>query len=83
MTERIDHVAEAVNFLGATVIDTYGDDDRKAAIAQVHATLALVEQQRIANVIALGEHWQSTGYDFADSVAPVRRDDIKAALGLD
>lgn len=54
MSERIDHAAEAVNFLGAVSFDTYGDDDRKVALAQVHATLALVEQQRIANLIALG-----------------------------
>lgn len=53
MTDRIDHAAEAVNFLGATSYDTYGDDDRKVALAQVHATLALVEQQRAANRIAL------------------------------
>lgn len=43
----------------------------------------LVEQQRIANIIALGEHWQKTGYDFADSMAPILRDDIRASLGLD
>ena len=55
MTERIDHASEAVNFLRATTFDTHGDDDRKVALAQVHATLALVEQQRIANLIALGE----------------------------
>ena len=53
MTERIDHAAEAVNFLGAVTYDTHGDDDRKVQLAQVHATLALVEQQRIANLIAL------------------------------
>lgn len=45
MTEPIDHAAEALNYLGAAVIDTHGDDDRKVAIAAVHAQLA-------ANVIA-------------------------------
>lgn len=62
-TERIDHVEESLNFLGAATIDTYGDDDRKVAIAQVHATHALVEQQRIANLIALA------GPDMHESVA--------------
>lgn len=48
-----DHAAEtAMSYLAATVIDTHGDDDRKVAIAQVHATLALVEEQRTANLIA-------------------------------
>lgn len=47
-----DHAATAMSYLEATVIDTYGDHDRKAAIAQVHATLALVEEQRTANLIA-------------------------------
>lgn len=47
-----DHAATAMSYLEATVIDTYGDDDRKAAIAQVYATLALVEAQRTANLIA-------------------------------
>jgi hypothetical protein len=46
----IDHAAEAWNFLGGAFYDTHGDDDRKVALAQVHATLALVEQQRIANM---------------------------------
>lgn len=55
MTERIDHAAEAVNFLGAVTYDTHGDDDRKVQLAQVHATLALVEQQRIANIIEISK----------------------------
>ena len=53
MTERIDHAAAARNLLE---MDSGIDDDMVApviAIAQVHATLALVEQQRIANLIAL------------------------------
>ena len=53
MSERIDHAAEAR-------IQLEGAQDLEApfcwgafAAAQVHATLALVEQQRIANLIAL------------------------------
>lgn len=55
MTERIDHAAKAMEWLtpaegtGLTWTETSG----MAAIAQAHATLALVEQQRIANLIAL------------------------------
>lgn len=48
-----DHAAEtAMSYLAATVIDTHGDDDRKVAIAQVHATLALADEQRTANQLA-------------------------------
>ena len=57
MTDRIDHAALAAQMArdalstsrsGAQVIA-----GMLAATAQVHATLALVEQQRIANLIAL------------------------------
>ena len=49
------HKTEAMNYLIASTIDTHGDDDRKVAIAQVHATIYLAEQQRIANLISFGE----------------------------
>lgn len=55
MTERIDHAAEARRALAAaaeTPADVEGADPWLLA-AQVHATLALVEQQRIANIIAM------------------------------
>jgi hypothetical protein len=50
MSERIDHAAKAQYWL-----PTKGDGimPNHVAVAQVHATLALVEQQRIANLIAL------------------------------
>ena len=48
MTDHIDHAAEASEVLRMSMGDP-------AEIAQVHATLALVEQQRIANLIALGQ----------------------------
>jgi len=47
-----DHKTEAVNYLIASKIDARDDDGLKPAIAQVHATLYLAEQQRIANLIA-------------------------------
>jgi hypothetical protein len=47
MTERIDHAAEARELL-----ENYAPD---YMVAQVHATLALVEQQRIANLIAISQ----------------------------
>ena len=67
MTERIDHAAEAKR-LASLADNHYGAvEHRNGAIAvsesvealmiateaQVHATLALVEQQRIANLIAI------------------------------
>lgn len=52
MAEHIDHADQARTIL--TNIQPYELDgpgiDRWLAIAQVHATLALVEQQRIANL---------------------------------
>lgn len=56
MSERIDHAAKAEEWLAdakrAEV--SLAEAVTFADIAQVHATLALVEQQRIANLIALG-----------------------------
>lgn len=99
MTERIDHYAAAVSMLQDA--ETAVDMDLIAAIvqgAQVHATLALAEQQRVANLIALsqaadGNGWQARepleviyGYDNADAVDEFSglhiRFEIKEALGL-
>lgn len=56
MTEaRIDHVAEARNLLDIEWRDS-NITIAQASKAQVHATLALVEQQRIANLIALRQY---------------------------
>lgn len=76
-----DHAATAMSYLEATVIDTYGDHDRKAAIAQVHATLALVEEQRTASLIAF---YGLTGpeFDVEDLSYNALRADILARLGL-
>lgn len=61
MTERIDHVAIATERLDVAQTEVSANwqsmtGEEKAdliAVAQVHAMLALVEQQRIANLIAL------------------------------
>lgn len=59
MTERIDHAAESRKHIGwvhdwqTREGDTPETGTSNALIAQVHATLALVEQQRVGNMIAL------------------------------
>lgn len=90
MTERIDHAAEALRVLEGAW------DGRNVAtdaplVAQVHATLALVEQQRIANIIALGQP-QDVPVRFGNGKATIAmtswdhdgglRDDIREGLGL-
>ena len=61
-----------------------GQADIAVKAAQVHATLALVEQQRIANLIAIysGQDWTKATYvnqgiDFKNLI-----DEIKEGLGL-
>lgn len=90
MTDRIDHAAEAQR-----IIDNPpgGEAVRRA---QVHATLALVEQQRIANLIALSESGRTTvngaraalaglydGSAKEGSAYMALRPDIAAALGFE
>ena len=57
MTDRIDHAARAAQMardaLATSRSGAQGIAGILAATAQVHATLALVEQHRIANLIAL------------------------------
>ena len=52
------------------------------AKAQVLATLALAEQQRVANLIALNEHREDTGHPNLDAVCPMLKEDVRVALGL-
>lgn len=82
-------------------IDVADDYGKKAAgcwaQAQVHATLALVEQQRIANLIALADHAHARWVNYAGEAGGMGtlfsypeaengnmriRDDIREALGL-
>lgn len=59
-TERIDHGAEA-RLCGERAEHATNDMEALTQLvsAQAHATLALVEQQRIANLLAIS-HWTST-----------------------
>lgn len=101
MTERIDHAARA------RVLETnawarggvHGDalirrpEERRDMIAsaQVHATLALAEQQRIQNLIALARNSRVTPSPlFVDEPDPwdfdargTLRPEIAAALGIE
>lgn len=56
MSDRIDHAEKARTIVSNTEPVEMGSRDTSdwLALAQVHATLALVEQQKIANLIALG-----------------------------
>ena len=95
MSERIDHYAAAVEMLK----DAQAAQDLSmvgiiAQGAQVHATLALVEQQRIANLIALGAQYEPDVCIICDSEPCVWDEhqsgyggaellpEIKEALGL-
>lgn len=88
MTEQIDYVRTAVANL-RMLIDGEVRDARDAlvvaGIAQAHATLALVEQQRIANILTLvgDEDWETVEADLREfGVDPAAvRADIVAALG--
>jgi len=59
-----DHYAEAVEWLKSTPEEYREGNNHRAtlctAMAQVHATLALAEQQRIANLILLAESGRTT-----------------------
>lgn len=48
-----DHKESSNSYLGACIYETHGITNKeKVSLAQVHATLYLAEQQRIANLIA-------------------------------
>ena len=61
MPDRIDHAAEAQKVL-AMPTSVWGSPSEVLAGAQVHATLAIVEQLRISNLIALLEHLDGDDY---------------------
>jgi len=77
---RIDHAAEARKHLGWVGEFDEGDSQDwplvNATVAQVHATLALVEQQRIANLIALA----AGRSDSFEEALPILYDEAAAAL---
>ena len=79
----IDHAAEARDAL-TTAHDFAGDEefafaDLTLKAAQVHATLALVEQQRIANVLTYVNVFGESDVNLIDRDVI---DDIKKGLGL-
>ena len=92
---RIDHAKEARRALRAaaeTPSDVETVADPWILSAQVHVTLALVEQQRIANLIALAfgsaddaDAKQILYEDVADDFGPsyALRPEIAAALGIE
>jgi len=99
MSERIEHVERALNGLRVADRDVSENwplqtGEAKAdilAVAQIHATLALVEQQRIANLIALaaltypdGTHVHASSVvEPGEYVGSYRvREDIREGLGL-
>lgn len=95
MTNRIDREAEALSALeGAGDGRNFATD--ASLVALTHATLALVEQQRIANLIAMAESGRTTVngarqalsalYDGAVEDGTARmflRPNIAAALGFE
>lgn len=95
MTERINHAAEALSYIQEAHDMTPTGYRKEAGTqyalqeAQVHATLALVEQQRISNLIALftasqdAENVGGAIADFANEIWDHMADEpIRAALGL-
>ncbi|MBL3699266.1 hypothetical protein [Leucobacter luti] len=96
MSDRIDHAAEARNCISyARTTESSAEAHLSQAEAQVHATLALVEQQRIANLIALAQPVQLPGggearYDIyeveygnvGDVMSCALRPEVREALGL-
>jgi hypothetical protein len=93
MTERIEHAGWAREYIRAA-IGAFDDDvtieardeptvAENVALAQVHATLALVEQQRIANLITLDEAYTLVAEDAnAWQSERVMRTDVREGLGL-
>lgn len=90
MTERIDHTAAAREALAAAQMNPADADvitDPWLLAAQVHATLALIEQQRIANIIELShprrlQNGGEASYMLYDPETFKLRDDVREGLGL-
>lgn len=101
MSERVDDVQEAREWIREALMEDGPGNDSRAALparlAQAHATLALVEQQRIANLIALARMesrnyaigkgatdaiWERrTGAEFGEP-SMLLRPEIREVLGL-
>ena len=78
--ERIDHAAIALELVSDVALEVRTDEEMvlDVPVAQVHATLALVEQQRIANLMYHYKH-----IPFTSSMdATVLLREIRGGLGL-
>lgn len=73
MSASCDHAGKAREILTTSVV--VSTDAELIAVAQVHATLALVEQQRIANILAAA-HLPGDVFDHE------KMRDIREGLGL-
>ena len=85
MSDRIDHAAEAVALLNLAAAPQHqGDPRHLISASQVHATLAIVEQQRIANEITLATltYEIEDAHDAIGQRALMALPDIAAALGI-
>lgn len=83
------HAQEAKRLISATDTKDWNDPspyvDRRIAAAQVHATLALAEQQRIANLIALLDQDSDDAFwalHHEDGQLVRFRPEIASALGI-
>lgn len=88
-TERINHAAKALEEINNADtqlgIDEFGYADLSLGRAQVHATLALVEQQRTANILKLIEDEDPAQVERKLAAMGVDaekvREDLRAAVG--
>ena len=78
MTERIDHVDEAIGYREAAGDVSESGAALLLAAGQIHAVLALVEQTRIANIIALDESWRG---ETGDTLMRLIRDETGRIIG--
>ena len=95
MSDRIDHAAVAREYIASAIAAvTAAPAGTGALLAQAHATLALVEQQRIANLIALGYGHNSPSGDVVGEARRALverrladrhqlRSEVAAALGIE
>lgn len=83
MSETIDHAALSRAFIESNDVPDDQVGVARIAVAQVHATLALVEQQNIANLIALyqGDSDILSDEDF-DYVKERVQKHVRKGLGL-
>ena len=95
MNERIDHAERACEHIERGKNPNTSKPLSEAMLAQAEATLALMEQQRIQNLIALGQLNAVAGRDPLSSVSDIERvgegpfdsiqklkPEIAAALGI-